>query len=384
MAFKYCMSRVRGRGAGLGNELIPWARSFLAAQVLGAAALPPAFGINRRRYWRHFGTPRYDWLAHRALEKVLPVFEFTEADHQRHGAGDVVKTFRGFAEENDLFNRSAYVVVTEGMWGGYLHVTAARDFIRSTLYQSRFAARNLVRLQERLKPGLPVVGMHVRMGDFDSASDPASYQGKFNVSLPLQWYINIAHSIRSQLNGEVQFIIASDANAEQLRPLSDGVRCVVTAGVPDSDCSDLLALSNADLLVCSVSSFSAWAAFLSSAPYLWYLPNLQCHPEGFHSIWGHETGQQMLTSHTRAAMQAWKARYAMSPRGWPVADDGNVKADVVQCMLVRRAQLHEAADLVQYGVVPLAPSIEPAGRAYGMLSTADRNAGHLPVGEWPQ
>jgi hypothetical protein len=356
MALKYCMPRVRGRGAGLGNELIPWARSFLAAQVLGATALPPAFGVNQRRYWRHFGTPRHDWLAHRALEAALPVFEFTDADHQRHGGGDVLKTFRAFAEEHALFDRSAYVVVTEGMWGGYGHVAAARDFVRSTLYQSRFAARNLVRIRQQLQPGLPVVGMHVRMGDFQAATDPAAYQGKFNVALPLQWYVDIARSIRPQLGRDVQFLIASDASAEQLRPLSQGLQCVVTSSIPDSDCSDILALADADLLVCSVSSFSAWAAFLSSAPYLWYRPNLQRHPEGFHSIWGHEALQQRPGGPTRQAIAAWQAGTALEPRGWAVADDGDVPAQVVQRMLAHRRQLDPAADLVQYGVIPVMPA----------------------------
>ena len=31
---KLCLPWVHGRGAGLGNELVPWCRAFLAAQVL--------------------------------------------------------------------------------------------------------------------------------------------------------------------------------------------------------------------------------------------------------------------------------------------------------------------------------------------------------------
>ena len=72
---RYCLPRVRKRGYGLGNELIPWARAFIASELLGARLLPPAFGLNRRGYWRHFRTLPDDWIYHRALQKILPVVE---------------------------------------------------------------------------------------------------------------------------------------------------------------------------------------------------------------------------------------------------------------------------------------------------------------------
>ena len=74
MHLRYCLPRVKRRGYGLGNELVPWARAFLAAQSSGPAA-PPAFGMNRRRYWWHFHTAPDDWIYHRAIEHLLPVVE---------------------------------------------------------------------------------------------------------------------------------------------------------------------------------------------------------------------------------------------------------------------------------------------------------------------
>lgn len=353
VALRYCLPRVTGRGGGLGNELIPWARAFLAAQVLGARALAPAFGLNRRRYWRHFGTPRLDWLAHRGMELLLPVVEFTESDYLEHGGGDVVLSFKAFAQSRGLFDRAAYAVVTEGMWGGYGHLAAARQFVQATLYASRFAARNLIRVRERLQPSRPVVAMHVRMGDFIPSSQTQDYRGRFNVSVPLQWYRDIAESICARLGDEVQFVIASDARPEALLSLTQGLPCVLTGDLPDSDCSDLLLLADADLLVCSVSSYSAWAAFLSSAPYLWYQPNLQVHPEGFFSIWGHEPQQQSPTGGTRRAIQAWQQDAGRLARGVPVGPDGAVPGHVFDDLLRHRRQADPNADLVQYGVVPV-------------------------------
>lgn len=348
VALRFCMPEVTGRGAGLGNELVPWARSFLASQVLGARSLMPAFGLNGRRYWRHFGTPRYDWIQHRLLKAALPVVRFAEADYLEHGGGDVVTALRRFADANHLFERSAYVLATSGMWGGLRHIAAAREYVAAQLYLSRFAAANLLRLRERLDPALPTVGIHVRMGDFAAAMEPESYRGRFNVSLPLDWYRRVAESIHAQLQGKVQFLIVSDAPPDKLTALTRGLPCVFSGDMPDSDCSDLLALADADLLVCSVSSFSVWAAFLSKRPYIWYGPNLHLHPDGFASIWGHEAGQQAAGSPTRLAI-ANALEESSASRAWAVAHDGQVPAGLLTQLLQYRTS--PDTDLVQYGVV---------------------------------
>lgn len=360
MTMRYCLPRVQGRGAGLGNELIPWARSFLAAQMLDAQCLPPAFGMNTRRYWRHFGTPRYDFVTNRAIEKLLPVVRYTEADYLRYGGGDFVKAFAPFAEEHELHNRSHYVLVTDGMWGGYRHIASARDFVYSTLYQSRFAAKNLLAVQSRLDTEKITVAMHVRLGDFGAApTELSAYQGKFNLALPLQWYRNIATTLVRELGDNVQFIIVSDGTAEQLGPLLQGLNAITTSDLPDSDCSDLLALANADLLVCSVSSFSATAAYLSKAPYLWFEPNLQKHAEGFYSIWGHEKNQLRIDSPTAKSIESLTSdNRGIAGRGIAIDIDGNLPIELINELVVRKESGRTHRDLIQYGVINLKTSYQ--------------------------
>lgn len=355
MKLRISMPRVGARGVGLGNELTSWARAFLGAQVVDAHAMKPAFGLNKRRYWRHFGTPRYDWFLHQALEHLLPVVEFKEVDYLRHGGGNFVDAFRNFADTERLHDRSCYLLVTEGMWGGYRHIADARDFVFSTLYQSRFAVRNLLCIKQRLHQNKLVVAMHVRLGDFGAAPhDFSDYRGRFNLALPLFWYINIAKSITTILGDKVQFLVVSDGSSEQLKPLLDVIPAVTTTDIPDSDCSDLLALAKADLLVCSVSSYSAWAAFLSDAPYLWFEPNLQHHDAGYYSIWGHEPEQQKENSATqRALLNHISLGNSNTGRGLPIGLDGVVPEELLQSLIVRKEQLRIEADLVQYGVVPI-------------------------------
>ena len=291
--------------------------------------MPPAFGRNRRRYWRHFNTPRYDWLRNLALQRLLPRVEFTEADWLAHGGGDVAAALRGFADERRLFERGRYVLTTSGMWGGYRHIEAARPRVRSLLANSRYAARNLQRLAARLDPARLTVGMHVRRGDFRPAGSVADYRGSWNTALPLDWYVSIAGQLRRALGAAVQFLVVSDGRPGELQPLLDAVPCVSTADIPDSDCSDLLALAGADLLVCSISSFSQWAAFLSEAPYLWYAPNLQVHEGGYGSIWGGSAAE--------AAAQAAAAEPPGTPlpRGLAIGADGALPGELAGLLAKR-------------------------------------------------
>lgn len=355
MKLRFAMPRVQGRGSGLGNELISWARAFLAAQMISAHVLRPAFGLNKRQYWKHFGTPRYDWLLYKGLECILPVVEFKEADYIRHGGGDFLDAFSSFADENKLHDRKNYLLITEGMWGGYRHIAAAKDFVYSTLYQSRFASKNLLQIRARLNPNKLVVAMHIRLGDFSAVpASLSSYQGQFNIALPLEWYCKIAKNIREYLGDQVQFLIVSDGTNEQLKPLLDEVTAITTTDIPDSDCSDLLALAQADLLICSVSSYSAWAAFLSDAPYIWFEPNLQQHQEGFYSIWGHEPEQKIKGGATREAIENHSsAKEGIHGRGIPIGINGTLPTGLLHNVLENKAQQYADLDLVQYGIVKM-------------------------------
>lgn len=355
MTLRFSVPRVSGRGAGLGNELIPWARAFVAGSVLGAKTLAPAFGLNARKYWRHFGTPRYDWLSHRALEYILPRFEFTEADFIAYGGDCLSEAVRRYAEHHRLGERSAWVLLTRGMWGGYRHIIEARAIVRATLMLSRFAAANLATIRSRLDRDRITIAMHVRLGDFIPAPSEQphdTYRGRFNVSLPLEWYINVARTLRGALANKAQFLIVSDGNAQQLAPLIDSCEAITTMDIPNSDVSDLLALADADLLVCSVSSYSAWAAFLSDAPYIWFEPNLQ-KLDGYYSIWGHEERQLHPDGDTRRAAAKFKSTNTYLPgRGVVAPYEGTLPDDLFTRLINRHDAQRLESDLICYGVLP--------------------------------
>jgi hypothetical protein len=346
-----CMPRVRRRGHGLGNELLPWARAFLASQVLGARLLAPAFGMNRRGYWRDFYTAPDDWIYHRAIERLLPVVEFAESDWLAHGGGDVVRALRSFATERKLFERNFFALVTDGLWGGFRHIEAARGFIYSKLHQSRYAAHNLIRVHERLDRQKIQVAMHVRLGDFVPAVAVDQYRQVANTSLPIEWFCNVAASLKQAFADDWQLLLITDGRPEQLQALTSAYPCITTADLSHNDCSDVLTLAAADLLVCSASTYSSLAAFLSESPYLWFAPSLHAHPEGCYSTHGFSAELNDPHGPTRQAVDEYGQRTAIWPaRGAVIGLDGHIPARTLEAVRDRREFRRASSDLVRSGV----------------------------------
>ena len=102
----------------------------------------------------------------------------------------------------------------------------------------------------------------------------------------------------------------SDGTPAQHQALYKALDPVDTRSPFPNEVSDLLALAGADLLVCSVSSYSIWAAALSDAAYLWFKPQLHPQADGWWSIWGFEPKQQLSGSVT---LEASRRRFAEPP-----------------------------------------------------------------------
>jgi hypothetical protein len=125
-------------------------------------------------------------------------------------------------------SRRIFALVTEGLWAGYSQVRAAREFMRATLYQSRYAARNLLRLQQRIDPNKVLVGMHVRLGDFAAPVKLADCRRSPNTSLPIEWFENITDHLQQAFADDWQLLLVSDGTPEELQPLLSRWRAICT------------------------------------------------------------------------------------------------------------------------------------------------------------
>ncbi len=114
----------------------------------------------------------------------------------------------------------------------------------------------------------------------------------------------------------------------------------------------MLALADSDLLVCSASTYSHLAAFLSDSPYLWFAPNLHEHPEGCYSIGDPQSDLQRPDSARMRALREFVAHRDQWPaRGFALDIDGNVPAALIERLKERHALRAWQSDLMRGGVL---------------------------------
>lgn len=356
---RLAMPLVVRRGAGLGNELMPWAMAFIASQALNLELLHPAWGANPRAYWRYFGTSRLDWPAYFAMRHVMPVYPFQESDYRSAGRKDLYVAAQEFGVRNSLDRKRFFIMTFAGMWCGFAPLVSARPFLLGELLSTRGTAANLLEVERRLDGGRPRIGMHVRRGDF--GGPPTEFSGRFNAAIPIEWYVSVAQALNRLLQGRATFVIVSDASPHELTALTDSFDCITTHHQQNRDVSDLLILAGCDFLVCSISSFSLWAAFFSDSRYAWFAPQLTWMG-GLGSIWGHQAEQQRDGSETvRSAAELRKSlALGVIPdgRGIAVDWDAHVPDQVVSDIERRVALRRREFDLVAFGSV-VAPGFAP-------------------------
>jgi hypothetical protein len=331
------------RGAGLGNEIFPWAKAYLASRELGFGLLRPAWGLNSRSYWREFDASRLDWLGHAALRAVMPTVTVTDTMVRSTGETDYGAAVSVLDAEFGWSKRRSLVLLHESMSGGYQGIARARDYLRNELLGHLPDAD--YRARASCAPRLNVA-VHARLGDFDDGNSGPP-PGVFNACLPTHWYRSVLTALQKRFGEELHVDILSDDPARAARMLPEWNGSIAP---PRTTLEDLSVMATADLLICSVSSFSMLAAFLSDAPYLWYRPHLS-DSSGFLSIWGHEDGQQTGPTATNMHTVRRGSAGELPTRGVPMDFAEDIPDWLTGLLSTKLALKRSSTDLIQYGVV---------------------------------
>lgn len=313
---KYSVARQTGlRGAGLGNEVVAWAKSYIAARELGFRLLCPSWTLSRYRLPQMLGWSLVSAARGEMLRLAYPTFTVTEARYRSTGLADYGDAMTALAEMYGLLRRRApLVLVHEGMWGGYYAIKSARSF----LWRELLSAPNVAEFVDRSglpSRGRPVVALHVRLGDFNNGSPGP---GEFNVSIPVDWYESVMAALRESL-GDVEFFVCTNAssNPEISRLIGEYGCKLLTGRGRSAAVQELAAMASADMVVCSISSFSLLASFLSGKPYVWFRQQLTMLEEGGLTIWGGEQAEEQQDSVTQRHAQ--HASGGQDGRGIPFA-----------------------------------------------------------------
>jgi hypothetical protein len=187
-----------------------------------------------------------------------------------------------------------------------------------------------------------VIAVHIRMGDFLPVTSKEEYQGLWNTRVPLEWYVGVCRSLKRALGAGLEFLLLTDGSPEELAEFLSEFHPITTFDHRRSAISDLLAMANADALICSISSYSMWGAFLSGEPYFWFLPNLQ-DTNGYLTLWGERGAEEEADTLTNGAH---------NPRGVPVGEDWALPDYVIKYLESKMRIGSKARDLVNSGGVP--------------------------------
>ena len=338
-----------------------WAKGWIASQELGAHLIGPSWGLNKRRYYRSFGTSRFDVI----LEEVLlrfPHFSFTEAEYRNTGKIDFGEAIREWAKESGLSAKSSFILRIEGMWGGYPSIRSARPFLLSKLLGSRNALKNLYQFNASLDPSKLTVAVHMRnsTGGHFKVAPGETERGRFNILLPLDWYLWVCEALRQHFGDRVQFRFFTDRRGPEYLEAVRRFSPEAPQSENATECSDLLAMIDADLIVCSISSYSLVASFLSEGPYIWYEPQLT-HIEGSYSIWGNEESQQAESSPTGQGRKLIAAMLKNSGEngyksltllGNAMAIGDPLPANLISLLEGQISRKDRRTNLLEYGCVP--------------------------------
>jgi hypothetical protein len=340
------MARTVGgwRGAGLGNEVFPWAKAYLASRELGFGLVQPPWGLNPRGYRREFGTARLDWLGHAALRTVMPSETVTDAMVRSTGQTDYGAAIRMLDTEFGWSRRRALALLHTGMSGGYLGIARARNFLRNTLLGR---LPHVCLDSPETGAGRLHVAVHLRLGDFvETSTGPGP--GVFDECLPVEWYRSTLEAAQARFGDALHVDLMSDDPERAARLLPEWSD---HGNAPRrSALEDLSVMATADLLICSISSFSMLAAFLSDAPYLWYHPHLS-EQEGFLSIWGVDPAQgtDLTTANVRYERRVGAS---LPARGVAMRVGDELPTWLTDHLRMRVALRRRSADLIHFGVVP--------------------------------
>ena len=238
--------------AGMGNMLIPWARCYLWCIDNNAGMIAPYWTKlrigpylrgekDKRNYQRLF-------TANHCIDGSLRLY--------------LLATTKKYAFERydgAVSSRRGVTVVFSGM--DYLPSLIGRHEEIKHALTTMTKPEYLPRKADR-----PFIGVHVRLGDYPRADNPES--APWTSRLPIDWYVAAVHEVRKTAGFDLDVILFSDGNDAELTPLLE--LPTVRRSEYKESITDILALSQAAVIIGSCSTFSMWGAYLAQTFTVWH------------------------------------------------------------------------------------------------------------------
>ena len=244
---------------GLGHGMLAWARCIVWCKDSGATPLSPRWArlrigpILRNERDKRF----YFKLFQRGDQRSAILRVALLATRPKFAADDVMAV-------NPLLPSSGSIVLFTNVISGneqkYFHqIIDRQDVVRSAL---------ITMTRPRYRPatiGYNHIAIHVRGGDFGQPSDVNTLtSGTHNQRLPITWFATMLEGVRARLGHNIPAVIYSDCSDDEIAGLM--AMSAVTRSCHKESVTDMLAMSEANVIISSGSGFSRWGAYLGKAP----------------------------------------------------------------------------------------------------------------------
>jgi len=247
--------------AGLGNQLFPLLHALifgklndLPVMITGYHTLklgPWLRGEKSKRRYSGFFTFEKSWLGE-ALDRQK-VKRFLERFEQVIEP-DVIK-LSGPELENKVF------VFQET--GDYHDYFARLKDHRQEVITMLYSIIDPAIIKELNSKEAPVIGVHIRMGDFRKLRPGETYQSG-HVRPPESLFIDLIRQIRTINGSDLRVCVFTDGYPKELKKILSLKNAFLVEN--NSDLVDLLLLSKSKLIIPTLAStFSTWAVFLSQS-----------------------------------------------------------------------------------------------------------------------
>lgn len=238
--------------AGLGNELLPWARCIVWCRDNAALEGPYAWRRlhvgpylrreqDKRQYHREVRSNLTPWLRFSVSQRMLSGPHVLEGDQAPIGS---------------------FVRVFEGL-GNYFHdIRGESEYIGMRL-------RGMAKVPLECTKRPSTIAVHVRRGDF--APPSAAEVGRSNTATPIAWYESAIEAILDAVPNVAIEIYTDQPQHPDVQTLLAGPN--VELARPGTALQHMFAMATAGALITSNSTFSGWGAYLGRLPALWASSN---------------------------------------------------------------------------------------------------------------
>jgi hypothetical protein len=244
--------------AGLGNKLFTWAHGTIFANTNnlrhfsnGVTKIKIGPIIRRENSLRFYANYfKYSKL----ISKFKLIFLLRNKTIIKVNYSDCSKSCK-------VIENSIYIFNEIPNWSDYFNVIREN---REIVIKNFFNTLNLKIYRKYLDKTPPVIGVHIRMGDFKKIDTSQDFSLVGHTRTPTNYFIDIINKIRVGAEANLSVTVFSDGDKSELSEILS-LRNVYLAE-KDLDILQMLHLSKSKIIILSAgSTFGQWAAFFSDA-----------------------------------------------------------------------------------------------------------------------